>query len=153
VVGLLSGALAAQYRRAIAAKTREAMIRKAQLGHVTGGRVFGYSIEAVNGHKERRIVKAEAAVIRRIFTQYAGGFGLATIAHMLNGEHAVCPQPQRGRAPGCAPSSIREILIRPLYRGEIVHGQTKKRDKSGKPKPSPRPASEWTASPRPRCGS
>ena len=44
------------------------MVRKAKAGHVTGGRVFGYDNERVNGHVERRINEAQAEVIRRIFT-------------------------------------------------------------------------------------
>ena len=42
-------------------RTRDAMIRKAKTGHVTGGRVFGYDNLRVEGHVERRINEAEAA--------------------------------------------------------------------------------------------
>ena len=42
-------------------RTYDAMSRKAQAGHVTGGRVFGYDNVRVDGHVERRINEAEAA--------------------------------------------------------------------------------------------
>lgn len=50
VTGLLRGELNAEYRRSIATWTREAMVRKAKAGHVTGGRVFGYDNLRVDGH-------------------------------------------------------------------------------------------------------
>ena len=62
----------AEYRRQIAKWTREAMVRKAQAGHVTGGRCSATNVR-IDGHIERRINEAQAAVIRRIFELYAGG--------------------------------------------------------------------------------
>ncbi|MBA2604794.1 MAG: recombinase family protein, partial [Acidobacteria bacterium] len=40
---------------------------------------------------ERRIVEAEAAVVRRIFDLCAGGIGYSRIAKQLNAEGAVSP--------------------------------------------------------------
>ena len=45
--------------------------------------------------------------------------------------------------PGSAPSSVWAILRRPLYRGEVVWNQTKKRDSWGRKRQQPRDASEW----------
>src|SRR6185369_10628560 len=42
VTGYLKSEFAAEFRRAITTKTSEAMRRKASMGKVTGGRVFGY---------------------------------------------------------------------------------------------------------------
>ena len=36
------------------------------------------------------------------------------------------PRPQRGRPRGWAPSSVRDTLTRPLYRGTIVYGRSAK---------------------------
>ena len=64
-------------------RTHDAMIRKARAGHVTGGEVYGYrrvEVLAADGrrsHVERVIDPAQAAVIARIFTDYAAGHGLA----------------------------------------------------------------------------
>ena len=42
VTGFLRAEMNAEFRRQNAKWTREALVRKAQAGHVTGGRVFGY---------------------------------------------------------------------------------------------------------------
>ena len=41
VVGFVRAVMNAEYRRQIARRTQEAMLRKAKAGHVTGGAVFG----------------------------------------------------------------------------------------------------------------
>ena len=142
-LGFMRAEFAAEFRRAIAVKTAEAMRRKAERGHVCGGRTFGYDNVRVNSHTERRINDVEAAVIRHIYDAYAGGTGLSTIAHTLNAEGTPCPRAQQGRVPGWCPSSVREILKRPLYRGEVIYGKRRKRDLEGQVRPTRRPESEW----------
>ncbi len=100
-------------------RTRDAMIRKARAGHVTGGRVFGYDNLRVDGHVERRINEAEAADVRRMFELAAIGHGNRTIAHSLNADGYPAPRPQSGRPAGWAPSTVRDVLGRSLYRGVI----------------------------------
>ena len=39
----------------VSTETHEAMLRKARVGHVTGGATFGYTKVRVNGHTERTI--------------------------------------------------------------------------------------------------
>lgn len=124
-------------------RTHDAMIRKARAGHVTGGRVFGYdnvdvmtdeldaSGRAKRSHVARRINEAEAAIVRRIFQLCAEGYGKARTARTLNEEGAPAPRAQRRRPMGWCASSVYEILYRPLYRGEIVWNQTRKRDTWG----------------------
>ena len=78
VVGFVRAEMNAEYRRQIAKVTKEAMVRKAGAGHVTGGRTFGYdnvcsvcgrvipagSVRCCpEGHTDRRINEAHAAVI------------------------------------------------------------------------------------------
>ena len=67
-------------------RTHDALVRKAQAGHVPGGCVFGYDNVRVDGHVERRINEAEAAVVRHIFELTARGVGARRIAHRLNAE-------------------------------------------------------------------
>jgi site-specific DNA recombinase len=98
-------------------RTRDAMLRKAKAGHVCGGRVFGYDNIRIDGHVERRVNEDEAAVIRRIFELAALGHGLRTIAHSLNADGHSAPRPQRGRPKGWSPTTIRDVLRRPIYRG------------------------------------
>src|SRR5262249_51195913 len=65
-------------------RTYDAMRRKAEAGHVTGGIVFGYDNVPVNGHVERRVNTTEAGVVRRIFELAARGVSGRRIALMLN---------------------------------------------------------------------
>jgi site-specific DNA recombinase len=130
-------------REKAAARVRDAMLRKARAGHVTGGRVFGYDNVRINSHVERRINASEAAVIKRIYELSAEGNGLTRITKLLNEEGAPAPRPQQGRPAGWASSSVREVLTRSLYRGQIIYGRTKKRDKFGAARSSERPSSEW----------
>jgi site-specific DNA recombinase len=125
-------------------RTYDALQRKAKAGHVTGGRVFGYdNVRTANGHVERAINEAEATVVRRIFALCADGVGKSRIAKTLNAEHAPSPRAQQGRPKAWAPSSVHELLYRPLYRGELVWNQTAKRNKWGQVAQSAKPESEW----------
>ena len=135
-------------------RTHDAMSRKAKAGHVTGGRVFGYDNVAVYGeadtkgrkkrlHVERKVNDAEADVVRRIFRLCADGHGMRQVAHQLNAAGAVCPRSQQARPSGWAPSSIRAVLYRSLYRGEIVWNKTRKRNTWGQTEPQARDKAEW----------
>ena len=139
----------AEYRRQIARWTREAMVRKAQAGHVTGGKVFGYDNVAVNGHVERRINEAQAAVVRRIFDLRGGRHGLHADRETVEREAAPAPRPQQSAPAGWSPSSVYEVLHRPLYRGEVVWNKTKSGTPRARPRPSARPESEWLRSTAP----
>ena len=136
-------------------RTYDAMQRKARAGQVTGGAVFGYrNREVVGGdgrrsHVEREIDDRQAAVVRRIFELCATGSGKVAIAKRLNAEAAPAPRAQQGRPNAWAPSSVRAVLYRELYRGEIVWNRTKKRDTWGVKCQRPRPESEWLRVPAP----
>jgi hypothetical protein len=131
-------------------RTYDALTRKARAGHVTGGIVFGYrNREVVAGdgrrqHVEREIALDEAAVVRRIFELCAGGAGIRRIAIMLNDEGALAPTPRRaGRPRSWAPSTVREILYRDLYRGVVVWNRIRKRDVWGLKRYLARPEEQW----------
>ena len=81
----------------------------------------------------------EAAVVRRIFALAAMGEGLKAITKRLNAEGATAPRPQQGRTRSWAPSSVREILHREMYRGRRVWNKTRKRDKWGQHRQHDRP--------------
>ena len=136
-------------------RTYDAMQRKARAGQVTGGAVFGYrNREVVGGdgrrsHVEREVDDRQAAVVRRIFELCATGSGKVAIAKRLNAEAAPAPRAQQGRPNAWAPSSVRAVLYRELYRGEIVWNRTKKRDTWGVKCQRPRPESEWLRVPAP----
>src|SRR5262249_34039158 len=106
-------------------RTYDAMTRKAKAGHVASGKVYGYdnvevlsSVAGPDGrrkrlHVVRRINPEQAAIVRRIFEMCASGMGLTRMAKALNAEHI---PPPRGDGKGWAPTAIREMLYRPLYR-------------------------------------
>ncbi len=149
ITGIVRAEMNAEFRRQIGKWTREAMVRKATAGHVTGGRVFGYDNLKVDGHVERRINDPQAAVVRQIFDLSAAGTGYTRIAKQLNAERAPAPRPQQQRPSGWSPSTVYEVLHRPLYRGEVVWNKTRKRDPEGKTNAMPRPESEWLRLDRP----
>jgi site-specific DNA recombinase len=135
-------------------RTYDAMRRKAELGHVTGGRTFGYRNVDVLGDPDvhgrrkrlyviREIEENEAAVVRRVFEMHAAGRGLTTIAKTLNSEKALCPRPFRGQPAGWAPSSVREVLYRPDYHGKRRWGKSEKRYRSGRKQQRDRPETDW----------
>jgi DNA invertase Pin-like site-specific DNA recombinase len=136
-------------------RTYDAMLRKAKAGHVTGGRVFGYDnleilgLDGRRSHVERRINEAEAAIVRQVFQLSAAGHGLKAIAKHLNAECAPSPRAQLGRSQTWAPSSVREVLHRELYRGVIAWNRTRKRDTWGKHQQTARPAADWIEVPAP----
>ena len=125
-------------------RTYDAMLRKAKALHVTGGKVYGYNnieVLGTDGRRQsvtRQVNLEQAVVVRRIFELYAAGTGMLTVAHRLNEEGV---KPPRGR--GWAPSAIREMLHRPLYRGEVVWNRSQKIVKGGTKKQRKRPESEW----------
>lgn len=134
----------------------DTMARKARAGHVCGGACFGYDNVAVVGpdgkrsHTARTINAAEAAVVRRIFEMSArGGVGFTRIAKALNADGAPCPRPVPGRPAGWAPTSVRSIVLRPIYRGEMIYNTTKKKDQWGQHKTTDRPEREWIRTPMP----
>ncbi len=84
-------------------------------------------------------------MVREILELWAGGEGLKGTAKRLNAAGAPAPRAQQGRRSGWAPSSVREVLHRSLYRGEIVWNRTKKRDAWGQNRRRARPEAEWVS--------
>jgi site-specific DNA recombinase len=127
-------------------RTYDAMVRKAKALHVTGGKVYGYDNVDVpspenNGTRLRvirQINQQQAATIRRVFELYASGVGMTKIAHRLNQEGV---KPPRGR--GWAPSGIREMLHRELYRGVVDWNRSQKIVRAGTKKQRRRDEAEW----------
>lgn len=134
-----------QERERARQRTYDALERKARALHVTGGRVYGYDnveVRAPDGrrlHVVRQVNPEQAAVVRRIFTLCAEGQGFTRIAKALNEDGVTPPR----MASGWAPTAVREILLRPLYRGEVVWNRQRKRDRWGLKRYLARPETEW----------
>ncbi len=78
----------------------------------------------------RRINTDEARIIVRIFEQYATGtIGITKLAKQLNAEGIAPPHADRL---GWAPTCVREILRRELYRGEVIWNKTQAIVRGGK---------------------
>jgi site-specific DNA recombinase len=142
----LTGFASEMEREKARQRTYDAMVRKAKALHVTGGRVFGYENEEVLStegkrlHVLRKVNAEQARIVQRIFELYAKGSGLTRIAKTLNAEH-VAPPREDGR--GWAPTAIREILHRELYRGVVVWNRTQKIMRRGSRAQRKRPLDQW----------
>ena len=73
--------------------------------------------------------------------RYGAGHGITRIAKALNADRIA---PPRTRKLGWAPTAVREILYRDLYRGVIVWDKLQKIVKRGTKTRRVRPESEWT---------
>ena len=136
-------------RRKHSQRAVDTSVRKAKSGHVTGGRTFGYNNVRHNGHVDRTINEREAAAVRQVFTRFANGEGLKRIAAALNEAHVTPPRPSKSGPAGWAASTLKAVLTRTIYHGQITWNKTKKRDKAGRKHHTKRAASEWVVVERP----
>jgi site-specific DNA recombinase len=127
------------HKRQASRRGRETGQSKASKGHVAGGKVFGYRNVREAGHVARVIHEPEAAIVRRLFAECAAGRGFTRIAKGFTAEGVPSPHPGRG----WAASAVREMLFRPLYRGEIVYGKTRWQQKGGTKCKVRVPEAEW----------
>jgi site-specific DNA recombinase len=138
------GFAAEMEREKARARTREPLRRKAAQGYVAGGKVYGYTNVRQGSHTVRMVNEAEAAVVRRMFEMATASHGLLRIAKTLNAEGVRSP-----KGDGWAPTAVREMLHRDLYRGRVVYGQTRWTDKGGTKIKVRAPESEWLVSEQP----
>lgn len=88
----LKGTMNALFLKDMAAKVRRGQAGRASAGSIPAGLAYGYEVvrefdqrgEPVRG--KRRIVESQAAIVRRIFSEYAGGVAPREIARRLNAE-------------------------------------------------------------------
>ena len=149
----LKGTMNALYLKDLAQKTRRGLEGRVRQGKSGGGLCYGYEVvhepgldgTAIRGG--RRIIEAEAKVVRRIFVAFAAGQSPRTIAHTLNREGIPGP---RGRPWG--PSTIygnwrrgTGILNNELYVGRLVWNRQRfvKDPQTGKRIAKPNPESDW----------
>ncbi len=150
----VSGLIDDQERERGRARTRDAMRHKARLGHVVGGVTFGYKNCEVRGpdgkrsHVVREVDPAEADVLLRLARLYVEGHGYRAISDRLNKAHALAPKPRRkpdekDQPAGWSPSTVRDALVRPDYRGQALWGRVKKRNEWGAQRPRRQPQDDW----------
>jgi site-specific DNA recombinase len=142
------GLIDAVYWRELGQKTHRGMQGLALRGLHTGGRCFGYSsVKSSDGSTRLEINSSQAEIINRIYRLYAeSGFSMKRIAHTLNSEGVLAPQPQKGRfSQSWCVSSVRHILLNDRYTGKTVWNTRRKVRVPGTGKRvfRPRPQSEW----------
>ena len=149
----LKGTMGALYLKDLADKTRRGLRGRVEAGKSGGGNSYGYDVvrglgpdgEPLTG--ERRINAGEAAVVRRIFEEYAAGVSPRAIAKRLNAEGV--PGPAGGT---WGPSTIHGnrqrgtgILNNELYIGRLVWNRLRyvKDPETGKRVSRLNPESGW----------
>jgi len=146
----LKGLMNELYVVQLGEKTKRGMRANAEAGKATGSRLYGY-ITAAGGAQE--IVEAEAAVIRRIFADYATGDSSRDIAAALNREGVPGPRGGAWNASSIHGSRQRGngVLHTELYVGQKTWNRMEvRKDRStGKRRPVMRPESEWKRTPVP----
>jgi site-specific DNA recombinase len=98
-IGML-GTMAQLYLSDLREKVWRGQLGRARQGRIPGGLAYGYEVIAerdASGGGRRRIVDIEAAVVRRIFHDYAGGISPRTIAKRLNEEGVPGPSGREWR--------------------------------------------------------
>ena len=155
----LKGTMSALYLKDLAQKTHRGLEGRVRAGRSAGGLCYGYRVirqfqaDGTAPTGMRAIEEAEAIVVRRIFTEYAGGLSPRTIARALN--QAKVPGPRGGRwtASLILGNDAREtgILRNRLYVGQLVWNRQHfiKDPTSGKRVARPNPSGAWIIEPVP----
>ncbi|MEJ7615833.1 MAG: recombinase family protein [Pyrinomonadaceae bacterium] len=125
-------------------KIRERTMRGRKTKLQQGRPIFnGWDLYGYRGDREAglyRICEPEAAVVRRIYSMSATGYGMHSIASTLNNENI--PSPKVDARPGAkwTASTVSFILKCRSYKGEEFRLRTKR---TARKRDLPQPESEW----------
>jgi hypothetical protein len=138
--------VSANYLRDLRHKVRRGLSGVVHSGRSAGGRAYGYRpVEGKPG--ELAIDEAEAAIVRRIFAEYAAGESPRAICARLCREGVTPPRGARWQPSAVNGSRQRGtgILANELYVGRIVWNKVRmmKNPATGKRVSRPNPPSEW----------
>jgi site-specific DNA recombinase len=113
-------ALDSEYLEDLKRHTRRGMTGRVRDGLSAGGLTYGYAPGGKKG--ERVIVEYEAAIVRRIFEEYAAGHSPRAIAEGLNTDGVKPPRGRDWQASAINGNSIRGsgILMNALYDGRLT---------------------------------
>ena len=117
----LKGTMNALYLKDLAQKTHRGLEGRVRAGRSGGGICYGYDLVA-GEPGVRRVNQAEAAVVRRIFQDYAAGVSPRVIARRLNQEGVAGPHGRQWRDTAIRGHVTRGagILNNELYLGRLV---------------------------------
>jgi DNA invertase Pin-like site-specific DNA recombinase len=144
----LKGTMSALFLKDLAQKTRRGQIGRVKAGRIPGGKSYGYDVLKDGDDRGRRAINEdEAAVIRRIFHEYATGKGPLSIVRDLNREQVPGPTGRHWNASALLGSPKRRngILNNQLYIGEIVYNRQRfvKDPTTGKRIARENPEQDW----------
>ena len=122
----LRGVFAEMERGMISARVRGDHEDRARRGVVTGGVVYGYRNTRVGNDVLREVEPHEAAIVREVFERRAAGEGYRSLAQDLNARGIPSPHAGRRGTGSWSPSTLVEMLRRPLYIGRVEWGATRK---------------------------
>lgn len=130
---------------AIKDATRRGMSRRVKDGLSAGGKTYGYRTGETKGGLV--IVEEEAAIVRRIFAEYAAGHSPRYIATRLNNDGIKAPRNGHWSASTITGNPTRGsgILRNTLYKGVMTWNRVtmRKNPRTGRRVSRPNPASEW----------
>lgn len=146
----VKGLLGELYLADLAQKTRRGLRARVTAGATGGGISYGY--RAVEGRPGEIVVdEQQAAVVRRVFAEYADGRSPRAICFDLNREGIPGPRGGAWRASTLNGSRVRQngLLQNRLYAGEIVWNRQRFIKDPGKRVSRPNPEREWVRVPAP----
>ena len=117
----LKGFSGEDYLYKVRTNTKAALRARAEKGFVAGSKVYGYQNHRPGPKAKvtRVIDEVEAAVVRWIFKEYAGGKGIHGIAKRLNADKVRAP-----RGASWSQGGVAAILRNPIYVGKVLFGRT-----------------------------
>ena len=124
----LKGTMNALFLKDLADKTRRGLRGRVEAGRSGGGNAYGYRVVSPGALKgdqargERAVDPAEAAIVQRIFQEYADGAAPRRIAMRLNAEGIPAPRGGAWGASAINGNRVRGtgILNNELYVGRLV---------------------------------
>jgi DNA invertase Pin-like site-specific DNA recombinase len=148
----LKGTMNALFLKDLALKIRRGQRGRVEAGRIPGGSSYGYRVKrrlladgsVSTGERE---IDPQAAIIRRVFKEYADGVAPRQIAARLNRE--AVPSPRGGQWNASTINGNRRrrngILNNELYAGRIIYNRQRflKDPETGKRIARPNPEHEW----------
>jgi site-specific DNA recombinase len=142
-------ALDSEYLEDLKRHTRRGMTGRVREGLSAGGLTYGYAPGGSKG--ERVIVEHEAAIVRRIFEEYAAGRSPRGIAERLNVDGIKPPRGGDWQASAINGNLVRGsgILMNSLYDGRLVWNRVSmhKDPDTGRRVSRANPENEWITTP------
>lgn len=140
----LKGLMGELYLKAVAEKTRRGLIGVVKRGGIPGGRCYGYD---VTGKAGRAINEEQAAIVTRIYDEYASGKSPRAICRDLNREGVAGPRGGIWRVSTVIGNAKRlnGTLNNPIYIGRLAFNRQsfRKDPETGKRQARGNPQDQW----------